>query len=422
MKNRPDPISPAKTLMLAVLGAVLCTGATAQARTFKAVHYFTGGQDGGGPSSGVILDPSGNLYGTTVGGGDAGCFNGTCGVVFELTPGLGGWSESVLYTFTGSSDGGNPESGLIFDGAGNLYGTTYSGGTAGCGFGNGVAFELTPSSGGWVESVLYDFGGTGGCNPLAGLIFDKKGNLYSTVPNGGSSGNGSVYKLAKSAGGWKEYTLYSFNGNDTGIEPVAAPLLDAAGNLYGTTLCCGTGGSVWELLHGSWKEKTLYSFVSGGGANSWAGLVFDKHGNLYGTTRSGGKYENGVVFKLTPGAKGKWKETVLHNFRGGSDGSQPFSTPVFDKVGNLYGTTYWGGNPSCNPPHGCGTVFKLTPGTKSTWKETILHRFNGSDGLGPEPEKLAFDAAGNIYGTATLGGHPGCDYNFGCGVVFEITP
>jgi hypothetical protein len=217
---------------------VLLSSPAAQAQTFKILYSFTGGNDGGNPHGGLVLDAEGNLYGTTFGGGDAGCFNGTCGVVFELVSGSGGWSESTLHTFAGGSDGGNPEDGLIFDVAGNLYGTADVGGVS-CGktYGCGVAFELSPGLAGWTETVLHSFqAGPDGYYPIAGLAFDKAGNLFSTLPNGGSGGVGVVYELTHGTGGWKEKTLYSFNGNGTGIEPVAAPIVDAAGNLYGTTV------------------------------------------------------------------------------------------------------------------------------------------------------------------------------------------
>jgi uncharacterized repeat protein (TIGR03803 family) len=390
----------------------------AQAQTFKVLYSFVGG---GQPSAGVILDAAGNLYGTTTGAGEG------AGAVFELSPGSGGWTESILHAFTGGSDGGIPFDALVFDVTGNLYGTTNMGGIS-CGHngGCGVVFELTPNHGGWTETVLYSFqGGEGGYYPIAGVVPDAQGNLYSTIENGGSAQGGVVYELTEGTGGWQEDILYSFNGNTTGVAPAAAPILDAAGNLYGTTACCSSGGAVWELVHGSWKEKTLYSFSSGGGDNSEASLVFDKAGNLYGTTTQGGgknQAGKGVVFKLAKSRGGKWKETVLHIFKGGTDGNEPVGAPVFDKSGNLYGTTMHGGIASCDNGSGCGTVFKLTLAKDGRWKETILHRFTGgSDGAYPYFVQLAIDPAGNLYGTTVGGGNGGCG-NIGCGVVFEITP
>jgi hypothetical protein len=414
-------------LLVRILAVVLLTVAvsaplTAQAQTLKVIHSFTGSPDGGDPA-GLTLDAAGNVYGATFSGGVPGCYSDIgCGAVFELTPSSGSWVESVLYAFSGGADGANPSASVTLDKAGNLYGTTYAGGIAGCTYGAGVAFELTSGSGGWTESVLHDFQVSDGCGPEASLVFDKAGNLYSTLPNGSKNGkgDGSVYKLTDGSGGWKEQSLYSFNGNSTGIQPTAAPILDAAGNLYGTTSCCGTGGAVWELLHGSWKERTLYSFASGGGGKSEAGLVFDKVGNLYGQTELGGKYDKGVVFKLAPAAKGNWKETVLYSFKGGRDGEYPISSvPVFDEAGNVYGTTTQGGGTGCGGK-GCGTVFKLTPGKGGHWRETVVHRFADADGRWPY-YGVVIDRVGNLYGTTGFGGNAGCFQNYGCGVVFEIT-
>ena len=177
------------------------------------------------------------------------------------------------------------------------------------------------------------------------------------------------------------------------------------------------------MTAGDWKEKNLLTFKGPGGSQPYSGLAFDKAGNLYGTTQAGGKYNKGVVFKLAREAGGKWKETILHSFRGGSDGDAPSSTPIFDKAGNLYGMTGEGGDPACTGNgYGCGTVFKLTPGKDGRWKETVLHRFTaGSDGSLPVGG-LAIDAAGRLYGTTAGGGNAGCYDNGGCGVVFEITP
>lgn len=393
---------------------------TAHAQSFKVIYSFTGGADGANPYSGVVFDAAGNLYGTTAGGGDRGCFNGTCGVAFELSPGPGGWSDATLHIFTGGSDGGNPADSLISDTAGNLYGTTLAGGVT-CkqqDYGCGTAFELSP--GGWTETMLYSFPGSVGYGPSVGLTSDKHGHLYSTLPTG------QVYELIKGTSGWKEKTLYTFTfcGKDeSGSETVAPLILDAAGNLYGTTSACGSfnGGTVFELLYGSWKEKTLYEFKCGSDScNPFAGLVFDKAGSLYGTTRFGNGY--GTVYKLTRSSRGQWKEAVLHRFKGGTDGREPFSTLVFDKAGNLYGTTFSGGGSGCGGS-GCGTVFKLSYSSGGRWKERVLHRFTGaSDGSNPYFVSLAIDAAGNLYGTADAGGNPGCFGNFGCGVVFEITP
>lgn len=410
-------------VLIALFGAILfLISQAAYAQKFKVIYTFKGSPDGGNPEAGLVLDAAGNLYGTTYSGGDPGCEGAVgCGTVFELSRNSGGWSESVLYSFTGGADGGNPADGLIFDKAGNLYGATENGGAAGCTYGLGVVFELSLGSGGWSEDVLYSFQPTDGCGSFAGVVFDKSGSLYGTHTSGQKNGQGigSIYRLTKGTEGWKETILYAFDGKNS--EPIATPILDAVGNVYGTTLL--PGGSVWELRYGNWREKTLHEFLTKpDGGNPWAGLVFDKHGNLYGTTRAYGKFGDGVVFKLTRGAGGRWKETLLHDFRGGSDGSQPFSTPIVDQAGNVYGTTILGGGTGCGGM-GCGTVFKLTPLKDGSWKETVLHRFSGgSGGYGPFLESLVLDATGNLYGTATFGGDSGCFQNSGCGVVFEIRP
>jgi uncharacterized repeat protein (TIGR03803 family) len=422
METHFQPRLSTRISTLALLAAATALAPpNTQAQTFKTLYAFTGGSDGGVASSGVVRDKAGNLYGETWSGGDAGCFYETCGVVFQLTPGSGGWSESVLHTFTGGEDGGNPTGGLTLNADGDLLGVANVGGVS-CGatYGCGVAFELSPGSGGWTETVLYSFqGGMGGYYPIAGLVFGKDGNLYTTMLNGGTENAGLVGELTDGANGWNEEVLYSLGGNHSGSEPVAAPIFDSAGNLYGTTSCCNSG-AVWELQHGSWKEKTLYDFRTGGD-DPWSGLVFDKAGSLYGTTREGGgknQSGKGVVFELSR-SKGGWKETVLHVFRGGTDGSTPlYSTLVFDKSGNIYGTTTQGGDPACN----CGAVFRLTRTKGDRWKETVIHRFTGGgDGGGPEAG-LIIDAAGTLYGTTVIGGNPGCYTKAGCGVVFEITP
>ncbi len=181
---------------------------------------------------------------------------------------------------------------------------------------------------------------------------------------------------------------------------------------------------MYELLRGKgWKEKTLYAFTGLDGNKPEGGLVFDKAGNLYGTTEIGGRYDMGTIFKLAPASGGKWRETVLHSFNGRRDGAAPLSSLILDKAGNLYGATSYGGGGSGCGGHGCGVVFKLTPGSGGHWNETVLHRFyGGRDGSVPNVDKLVFDASGNLYGVTIAGGQGTCNNGAGCGVVFEITP
>jgi uncharacterized repeat protein (TIGR03803 family) len=397
---------------VAMIALTLCmTGMCAALE--KVLYSFSTGADGNYPEAGLILGSAGNLYGTTFRGGA-----NHYGTVFELTPTAGGgWTETVLYSFNAGQDGKYPQAGLIFDSASNLYGTTNQGGT----YGYGTVFELARHPGGvWTETVLYSFkGGTDGHNPQAGLIFGAAGNLFGTTNGGGTYGFGTVFELAHTAGGWTETVLHSFdhnNGKD-GIYPSAGLILDAFGNLYGTTNQGGTYGygTVFEVKRnggGVWTEKLLYSFNNNisDGENPNASLIFDASGNLYGTTTKGGATGNGTVFELTPTGTGGWTETVLYSFGSVPDGNGPQGSLIFDALGNLYGTTYLGG------VNGGGTVFELTPAGGGAWTETVLHSFNVTlDGRKPWAGVI-FGAAGNLYGT-TYGG--GTNRN---GTVFQIEP
>ena len=410
--------------LIVIVILVLTPGAVAQS-TYKTLHTFTNGRNGGSPYAGLIFDQAGNLYGTTSQGGDrSGCASGRCGVVFELTPGSdGSWKESVLYRFCPSDicvDGSNPFGNVIFDPAGNLYGTTYAGG------GNsdaGVVYELTPSNGGWTESVLYDFtGGNDGGQPFGGLIFDASGNLYGTTTLAGVYNQGTAFKLTPhSGGGWTEDVLYDFTGGDDGGGPYAGMIFDAQGNLYGTTVGGGGNGTgtVFKLSpskKGIWKISVLHSFTGGkdGGNPYYGSLIMDAAGSLCGTTFSGGAFQYGTIFKLAQ-SEGKWKETVLHSFAGGRAGAKPNSRLIFDSAGNLYGTTVQGGDLGLCSGNGCGVVFKLAPNAKGGWNETVLHVFVDDPGANSNAG-LTLDLAGNLYGTTTGDNHT----SFGS--VFEIAP
>jgi uncharacterized repeat protein (TIGR03803 family) len=382
--------------------------------------------DGVGPDAGVVLDKNGSLYGTTYYGGDS-----DAGVVFKVTP---SGKETVLYSFCSMqncADGADPFAGVIFDGKGNLYGTTQWGGisnTDNCSNGCGVVFKITPSG---KETVLYTFCSVQNCadgaQPYAGLVFDKEGNLYGTTSAGGSGcsyqycGHGTVFRVTPSG---KETVLYSFCSQSActdGAIPWAGVIFDAKGNLYGTTFrggdvsgsCTHACGVVFKLDTNG-KETVLYNFCSekdcADGAEPYAGLVFDKKGNLYGTTNVGGAYSAGTVFEITPSGK----QSVLYSFcsQGGThcrDGASPFAGLVFDKRGNLYGTTLGGGHLTYE---NWGTVFKLTP----SGEETVLYSFGSHvyDGWRPYGG-LVFDEMGNLYGTTLIGGHQ-------YGTVFKLTP
>jgi len=409
-----------------MFGAV--TNQPAQARTFAVLYNFTGA-DGGGPG-GLVRDKAGNFYGTTVLGGTYGY-----GTVFELKPKAGGgWTEKLLHSFNwNGKDGAYPNANLAFDAAGNLYGTTQSGGSFNsCSAGCGTVFELTPKTGGWAEKVIHSFNGQDGDDPWgAGLIVDKSGNLYGTTFYGGSGtcsnesadGCGTVFELHhKAGGGWSEKVLYDFqNGGSDGNYPHAGVIFDGAGNLYGTTVGGGTVGygTVFKLMPtkvGTWTEKQLYNFNSNdGGGSPYDSLIFDSSGDLYGTVTGSGNCTSGngcgSVFELTPKAVGSWTAKVLHKFNG-TDGDNPEASLLLDASGNLYGTTEAGGDEACYG--GCGVVFELTQKASGAWTEKVLHDFNGIDG--EAPSSLMFDSSGRLYGSTYLGGtHRG-------GTVFELTP
>jgi hypothetical protein len=406
------------TVTLVVL-LIVVPSASAAAK-YKLLYRFTGHTDGGYLDAGVILDSSGNLYGTT-------CFGGFWGggTVFELTPNSDGtWTQTTIYSFNADS----PYAPLVFDAAGNLYGTTYHGGD----YGVGSVFMLTANSDGtWTETTLYSFaGGKDGAQPVAGLILDAAGNLYGTTNHGGRGkcqfysgrGCGTVFKLThdpinKPDGTWTESVLHAFAGGmDGGFPDHSNLVFDAAGNLYGAARsqgipgCDGTGcGTVFELTpksDGRWNEAILHRFngkTDGGNPNGT--LVFDSTGQLYGTTLDGGHDGMGNVFKLTLGSDGKWKEQVIHEFTGGEDGGNPYAGVIFDAADNLYGAT-----DGALGDH--GTIYKLSPRSGGVWKETILHQFGGRDG-GPRGD-VVFDQNGNLYDTT--------DGHSFRGVVFEITP
>ena len=402
-------LEAAVALVIVLILPIVATPA-AQAQTFNVIHTFTGGGDGANPFAGVTLDAAGNLYGTTDGG-----------TVYKLTRKGSGWTLNVLYTFNGSN-GANPDARVIFGPNGTLYGTTTNGGTHGYGtvfnlgpFPSACKSALCP----WMETVLYSFQGSpnDGANPGNGdVLFDQAGNIYGTTFTGGADNWGAVYELTPSGSGWQESVLHSFSFSD-GAFPSAGVISDNAGNLYGTTDAGGssTYGTVFELMHSSWTENLLYNFQNGNdGLNPNAGLIFDHSGNLYGATRGGGSGGGGTVFKLTPSG-GSWTYSLVYSFIGNAGGyCGPIGSLVMDGAGNLYGTT------NCDGANGLGSVFKLTPSGNS-WTYASLHDFTGgSDGESPYCS-VAFDSNGNLYGTAFYGGDLNCR-GTGCGVVWEITP
>ncbi len=411
--------------MALAIGVILfATGTLLAAQQERTIHSFGNRADGNTVYGGVISDATGNLYGTTYGGGTFPAGDFGAGVVYELLRQPdGSWAEKVLHDFGQGTDGRGPTANLVFDAAGNLYGVTRYGGGTNCLGGCGVVYELQPPAtqgGSWTESVLYRFQNNG-LNPQGSLIVDSVGDLFGVTQNGGAAGDGIVFELVPQSGGiWIEKIVHTFhyNGSD-GTDPNALTH-DSSGNLYGTTFAGGAfnWGTVFEIspqAGGGWSEKVLYSFNSNGtdGNLPAAGVTFGADGSLYGTTSQGGLYNYGTVFQLTPSAGGLWSESVLHSFGGSStDGRDPWGPVTLDSAGDVYGETNNGGTLAE------GTVYELTRSGES-WNESVLHNFgNGTDGMFPQGN-LIFDHAGNLYGTAILGGAY-FGYRDNGGTVFQI--
>jgi uncharacterized repeat protein (TIGR03803 family) len=401
-----------KTMFLFLtLGLILTliSSTALNAATQKVLYAFTNNRDGGDPHAGVIFGPDGNLYGVTEYGGDYGK-----GTVFQLSHDQGGtWRETVLYSFTGEdygTDGYNPLGGLTFDDAGNLYGTTYSGGPYSC----GIIFKLTPSGSSWnytVERHFYGISNKDGCHPHANLRYDNEsGMVFGTTAYGGRNpdypGQGVAF-----AGNYNVYYLPR-----TGHEPAGG--INAWG--YGTTWAGGKywSGNVFKLseVQREVKIKHVFNPAFNAGYNPNGDLLTQNINGtrvMYGTNFAGGTGGHGTAYQLieSPNKSDVWNIHVLHSFSG-VDGGGPLGGMILDGAGNLYGITEQGGP----DPGDAGTVFKLTRGKNNKWTHTLLYSFTGGvDGGWPE-SGLIIDAAGNLYGTTPVGG-PG-----GAGVVYEIIP
>jgi uncharacterized repeat protein (TIGR03803 family) len=415
----------AAAVLTIAFALVLSTAPPAVGQTYTVLHTFTSKLDGGIPYAGLTMDAAGNLYGAAARGGYAGvgCFLGLgCGAVFKMSKKGSGWVFTPLYDFKGLADGSRPEARVVFAPDGSLYGTTLDGGkNSNCGYwGCGTVYKLTPPPSAcqsaicpWTHTVIYSFhGGSDGENPFSGIVFDKAGNLYGTTSGGGASGQGTVYELTPSNGGWTESILYSFTGGADGGAPIGTPILDASGNLYGTTVQGGISfyGVVFELSpSGSgWTETVLHRFnYHVDGDTPEGGLIFDPSGNLYGTTSDGGPNNAGTVFMLTP-SNGSWNLTTLYAFSG-NGGTGPTDTLLRDAAGNLYGTTGGlGGSP--------GFVFELKSSGGGGWTYVVLHSFHYDDGGCVPWAGVISDAGGNLYGTNT---ENGADF---AGTVYELTP
>jgi hypothetical protein len=435
-----------------VAALVLTAANTASAEWKEKVLYsFQGGSDGAVPAGGVAFDKAGNLYGATT--YTPSCDDTfTCGTAFELSLQGGTWVETTLHAFQGHAqgDGGAPGGGVILDASGNVYGTTGYGGTGGCillgtAVGCGTVYELSPPAqqgGQWTYAILYNFqGGNDGQFPWGDLVFDKKGNLYGATQFGGGKGTtcdpfyqycGTVFELSppkQKGGAWTEKVLHSFAGGTDGANPNGGLVMDSKGVIYGTTLTGGNQGcqdsygvgcgTVFEVTPpgkrgGSWREKILHRFRGGAkdAAHPNGQLVFDGRGNLYGTSLGGaGSGDDGTVFEFSRRTGGgRWREAFPHVFQscGGGDGCLPGPGLIFDSSGNLYGVTTG--------------VFRMKPPVRKggKWTLALLYKFTGSpDGQGPVG--IIFGDAGVIYGTTFYGG-TGQACQGGCGTAFEVWP
>ena len=379
-----------------VLACALLLVQSTRAQSFNVIHNFTGGADGANPLNGLMMGAGGTMYGTTSAGG---AYNS--GTVFRIAPtGV----LQTIYAFQGGADGSSPQSFLIEDSAGHLYGTTSAGGA----FGGGTVFRIVNNT----KAILHNFGsGRDGSAPLGGLVFDSAGNLYGTTSAGGANGNGTVFMLSLTGPLWRETVLYSFGTGSDGAAPYAGVTLDSAGDVLGTTSAGGTGGygTVFQLTRAhSWAESIVYNFQNqNDGGVPYAGLIADGHGNFYGAATEGGSQGGGSIFELTPAGSG-WNFTPIDSLAGwGISGT--FRNLMLSSSGTLYATTH------CDGQDSAGTVYELVPGSGGTWTYTLLYSFTGgTDGLYSFSNLVMF--GNRLYGTTNQGGADGY------GVVFAVFP
>jgi uncharacterized repeat protein (TIGR03803 family) len=388
---------------LATLFAVGSLFQQARSQTFSVIHNFSDGMDGGEPVAGPTLDRAGSLYGTSFTGGNfTHCPNG-CGAVYKLTLHGSSWTLNPVYSFSGPDDGSMPDYGALVIGAdGTLYGTALYGGFNDSG--TVFNLRPRPTVCGslicrWNETTVHEFGnGNDGFNPQGGVVFDAAGNLYGTTYRGGASGEGTVWQATRSGQSWTESVIYNFASSGDGVNPAGTLTIDNVGNLYGTTEAGGLGyGTVFQLTNSGsqWTETILYKFQnSDDGAYPVGGVVLDRAGNIYGGTSLGGQNGGGTVYDLSPSG-GSYTMNVLHQFSGHGG---PYNNLTIDASGNnIYGTTIGDGDAQD------GSVFKLTQ-SNGNWTFTSLHDFaNGSDGRFPSGS-VAVDSQGNVFGTASSGG------------------
>jgi len=350
------------------------------------------------PSSGLIADPSGNLFGVLQ------------GAVYEMLPKAGGgYTFSVIYSFgdIGVFASGN----LVRDNGGNLFGSTRGGGTNGCGY----IFKLSPQSGGqWKLRTLHNFTCTDGQGTGLGMAMDASGNLFGATGIGGSLNQGVAYELGPGAGGvWTYQVLHNFDYWAEGGSPETNVILDGSGNFYG-----GNHAGIYKMSpngDGTWTESTAFTLGTVNGGGPLGDLVFDSAGNIFGTTAIGGTHSDGTVFELSPAAGGTWTLSTLYNFAGVGDGSLPAGGVTFDAAGNIYGTTQLGGGPDNS-----GTVYRLSQ-VGGAWAESVLYRFKGAaNNDGAIPEGRLYINSNTLLGTTSVGGNAACSNGSGCGTVFAI--
>ncbi len=419
------------TVWAFLAASLLATASYAAAQTESVIHRFQDGAAGVNPTSGLVADSNGSLYGVA-GTGGISCSENVegCGVVYKLSPpasGSGSWRQAVLYSFAGGADGGDPWGNLSIDPKTHkVYGTAPLGGANS----QGVVFELTPGSP-WTESIVYDFKQRDGSNPTGGILFNK-GTLFGVTANGGTNRSGTVYALRPPSvpgSEWNRQVLHQFADDSNGFAPSSPLIADSTGAIYGTTINGNpTSGTVFKIAPpasgtGPWTFSVLYAFTLGAnGGMPQGNLVFDSEGRLYGTTNAGGDptCRCGTVLQLTPpaGGSGPWTISTLHTFTGGTDGANPQAGVTFDNTGALYGSTLGGGDVSCAEGYGggCGTVFKVIASGDGTWSESVVYAFQGSnDGVWPASSLLFFN--NNFYGTTLYGGGKGDG-----GTAFQMVP
>jgi uncharacterized repeat protein (TIGR03803 family) len=381
---------------------------TATATTTDVIFSFEE-QEGEYADTDLETDVAGNIYGTTVLGGEFGS-----GTVFQLSPTPNGWEPAVLYSFTGGADGGEPYKGVTIDQRGNLYGTAVTGGSGSCEGGCGVVYKLTKSEGTWHQTVIHAFtGGDDGSGPGARVTVDRSGNVYGMTPTGGTNGVGTIYKIHPHRASWDFQVIHTFTGGADGATGSAGRMLLSRGRLYGAATVGGLYGSgvVFELTPtavGEWDFRVLYSFHGQpDGSFPYGALLRALSGKIYGTTYYGGENGVGSVYELSPRVVGEWDGRVIYSFKTENDGNSPISNLVHDAAGNLYGTTSEGGL-------GSGTIFKLSPIGGGQWTESVVHPFEGPPDGAFSYNGLVPDRFGSFYGATVHGGtnDDGCVYKF----------